>query len=86
MTPTTYSMSGFVVDHADIFANKDQTTLHEAWDLYRQYVEDKGLPFTMNKIRFREDLANYFDEFVIRDVVDGMQVRGVYRGFKQEEK
>lgn len=75
----------FVDEHHDIFKLKDGTTLQQAWDLYKIYCDEWKIKYPQPRIRFREELKNYFDEFEVRGMFDGAQVRSVYRGFKANQ-
>jgi len=70
----------FVEAHYDVFKSQGGVTLKQAYSLYKQYVLDTGLEFTLPMYRFREELKNYFQEFVERTTVDGTPVRSYYMG------
>jgi hypothetical protein len=47
-----------------VFKAQDGTTLKQAWELYKLYCDEaRTSPFRLTKIKFREELKNYFDEF-----------------------
>lgn len=79
------TLDSFVDEHKDLFDNQSYTTLKEAWELYRKYVEDTGLTYTSSMIRFREELKNYFGDFTERLTIAGVGARGVYQNFKSED-
>ena len=60
---------------------QDGITLTQAYDLYKEYCEDSNVEYKLAKYRFREELKNYFFEFVDRDIIDGVRVRSYYKGF-----
>lgn len=72
----------FVEAHFDIFTIEDGVSLKRAYALYKEFCADTGIDRVMAQYKFREELRNYFDEFLERAEVDGQSVRSYYRGFK----
>ena len=69
---------------ADIFESEDYIKLERAWTLYKAYCAETGVEKGMlPQYKFREELKNYFYVFEERTRIDGVQMRRVYRGFKQ---
>lgn len=75
----------FVDEHHDIFKGQDGTTLKQAWELYKIYHDEAKLKYPLSRIRFREELKNYFEDFQDRGMIDGAQVRSIYKGFKGQQ-
>jgi len=74
----------FVMD-AEIYpilSSTDGITLRSAWDLYKHYCEDAKLSYPYTKMRFKEELKNYFRNFKERAVLDGVTVVNYYSDFK----
>jgi len=71
----------FVEAHYDIFKQQDGVSLKQAYALYKEYCSETGLEFTLPQYKVREELRNYFSEFLDRYTVDGTPVRSYYRGF-----
>lgn len=71
----------FVEHHYDIFSDQDGTTLIHAYDLYKRWCDEGGVEFKLPRHKFREELRNYFEDFKDREMVDGVRVRSLYRGF-----
>jgi energy-coupling factor transporter ATP-binding protein EcfA2 len=71
----------FIEAHYDIFKEQDGATLKQAYALYKAYVQDTGLEFSLPQYKVREELRNYFSEFHDRFTIDGQSVRSYYRGF-----
>lgn len=71
----------YVEHHYDIFSDQDGTTLIHAYDLYKRWCDESGVEFKLPRHKFREELRNYFEEFKDREMVDGVRVRSLYRGF-----
>lgn len=72
----------FVEAHYDIFTLEDGITLKRAYTLYKEFCSETGIDRVMAQYKFREELRNYFDEFLERAEVDGKTVRSYYKGFK----
>ena len=45
------------------FKQDDCVTLKRAWDMYKTYLEDAGLRYTMPKYKFKQELSEYFKTF-----------------------
>lgn len=71
----------FVDDYHDMFKEQNGTTLSQAWTLYKEWVTESEIAYKMPKHRFREQLKDYFEEFLERGQMDGVQVRSIYQGF-----
>lgn len=75
----------FVLDVYHIFKKEDQTTLKASWEMYRNYCDEAKVPYPYNRRLFKEELKNYFHEFVERyENGDGV-IMGLYRGFRTEK-
>lgn len=74
----------FVEAHYDLFKEQDGVSLKQAYDLYKRYCDDTGIEFRLPQYKVREELRNYFAEFLDRAVVDGVPIRSYYRGFTSE--
>lgn len=75
----------YVLEHYHIFRKNDETTAAEAWELYNTYCQQAKVPYPMSKRAFKEELKNYFREYLDRaNVEDGQRVRSVYKGFRTE--
>lgn len=86
MLGATNDFYNFVVDSWPVFRKEDMTTLKAAWAMYKEYAEDAKVPYPLTRMIFKEELKNYFREYVEREISeDGMRIRNVYRGFKTEK-
>lgn len=75
----TNELYNFVSDSYPTWIDSDQTTLTEAYRLYKVYEENQGITRYLKKMVFRDELSEYFRE-TIRDA------RGVvYKGFRYEK-
>lgn len=71
----------FVEAHFDIFKEQDSTTLKQAYALYKVYCTDAAIEKPLAMYKFRDELKNYFSEFIDRKYVDGAEVKSYYLGF-----
>ena len=76
----------FMIDSYSIFKREDGTTLKAAWEMYKNYVEEAKVPYSLSKMHFRAELMNYFCEFSERFTNDdGDRLRSYYHGFRTEK-
>ena len=71
----------YIEANFDIFKEQDNTTLKQAYALYKEYCSDTGIERVLPQYKVREELRNYFDEFYERHEVGGHVVRSFYSGF-----
>lgn len=81
MMGATNDFFNFVEDQFFEFQklSKDGVSLGSAWKAYQEYVKEANVPYPMSKMRFKDELKNYFDKFVERD---GRYVN-IYYGFRE---
>lgn len=76
----------FMLDSFHVFKKEDSTTLKAAWEMYKSYCDDARVPYPLSKKNFKEELKNYFNDFIDRiNCDDGSRVRSYYSGFKSEK-
>lgn len=76
----------FVMDSYLVFEKEDGTTLKAAWEMYKTYCDDAKVPYPYSLRAFKEELKNYFDEYIERcSATDGTRVRNYYSGFLKEK-
>lgn len=71
----------FIEANYDLFKAQDNTTLKQAYALYKEYCLETGIERLKPQYKVREELRNYFDEFKERATVDDRIVRSFYTGF-----
>lgn len=72
----------FVEDSSLIFEAEDGVTLKSAYALYKQYCEETNADYRLQMYKFREELKNYFRDFLEdAHLPDGTHVRNYYSGF-----
>ena len=74
----------FVEDSYSIFKAEDGTTLAQAYTMYKEYCERASLEYKMPMYKFREELKDYFNEFLEESRTDGKHLRKVYLGFRAD--
>ena len=76
----------FMLDSFHVFKKEDSTTLKAAWEMYKSYCDDARVPYPLSQKNFKEELKNYFNDFIDRiNCDDGSRVRSYYSGFKSEK-
>lgn len=68
------------------FKNEDGLTLKSAWEFYKTYCSETKVGYPMSQRVFKEELKNYFKEFLERATLeDGSRVRNYYNTFRKEK-
>ena len=76
----------FMIDSYHIFKRDNGTTLKAAWEMYKNYVDEAKVPYSLSKMHFRSELMNYFREFNERFTTEsGERARSYYSGFRLEK-
>lgn len=76
----------FVRSYSDQFVAADEgVTLKQAYDWYKEYVDETGLQFKMPRYRFQEELKEYFNDYQERAVSRGDNRRCVYVDFRLDK-
>lgn len=71
----------YIEANYEIFRMQNSVTLHQAYQLYKEFCSDTGIERQQPQYKVREELRNYFDEFHDRVTVDGVVLRSYYSGF-----
>ena len=74
----------FIEAHYDIFKEQNGVTLQQAYDMYKTWAAESGFDFTMNRMKLRDELSNYFESFEERATVNDIRVRSWYSGFNAD--
>lgn len=75
----------FVEANYYIFKEQNNTSLSQAYDMYKTYCDEALVDFKLPRHKFREELKNYFKIFSDMTRVDGKQVRSHYQEFIVEK-
>lgn len=71
----------FVENYYSQFEKYDGTTLKAAWSMYKEYCDEALVEHKLQMYKFREELKNYFREYVDQTVIDGKHINKYYSGF-----
>lgn len=80
----TYKFYDFIDYVYSEFVEMDEVTLDYAWGRYKKYVEMADIKYSYDRIRFKNELQDFFREFHTRKMIDGSFRRNVYTGFIQD--
>lgn len=74
----------FVEAYHDVFKKQDGVPFQQAWDMYKAYCVDANIIERLRKQQheFREELKGYFTDYFDRKMINGVQLRKYYSGFK----
>ena len=75
----------FIESNYHIFKEQDETSLTQAYEMYKTFCDEALVDFKLPRHKFREELKNYFENFYDVTRVDGRQVRSYYQGFKADK-
>lgn len=76
----------YVLDSYFTFKEENGVSLKAAWEMYKNYCDDAKVPYPVPQRIFKEELKNYFDEYVERyTLADGSRVRSYYSGFRTDK-
>lgn len=72
----------FIEESYFTFERDDGVTLKRAWAMFKEYTEEAGLKYLMPKYIFKQELGEYFEDFLKdTNLADGTRVYNYYRGF-----
>lgn len=72
----------FIETYFDLFQEQNNTTIKQAYALYKEYCADAGIEKgLLNQTQVRTELKSYFSEYHQRIMVDGMAQRHYFVGF-----
>jgi hypothetical protein len=71
----------FIEANYDIFKEQNNTTLRQAYGLYKEYCSDTGIEKPLPQYKVRSELRNYFDDFKDKFVDGDKIIRSYYIGF-----
>lgn len=75
----------FIESNYHIFKEQDETSLAQAYEIYKTFCDEALVDFKLPRHKFREELKNYFENFYDVTRVDGRQIRSYYQGFKADK-
>lgn len=81
MIGATNDFYNFMDDNYEFFSDPEGVTLSAAWSEYTKYCTESNIIYPFPKRAFKEELKNYFSEFVPRDHTRYK----IYKGFRKEK-
>lgn len=85
MMSATNDFYNFVVDYAGVFKSMGEVVLKDAWNMYKQWVDESNSKFPMSQTAFKEELKEYFMTFKERAHFNDRWTRNVYSGFRWDK-
>lgn len=85
MISATNDFYDFVESYYDEFNENDATTLVDAYNLYKKYVEYAGVKYPYPMRAVRVELKNYFRDYKEQVNIGGKHLRNYYSGFMKEK-
>lgn len=84
MMGETNDFFNFVEDSYTIFSRDNETTLKEAWEMYKVFVEQAKVPYPFSMRQVKAELKTYFDHYDedFQDPKTGKHIRNLYSGFR----
>lgn len=79
----TYKFYDFIEYVQDEFKREPYISLDFAWNRYRKYIELSGIKYPYDRIRFKNELMDFFIEFYPRKRIGENNLRNIYIGFNE---
>ena len=80
----TYKFYDFIECYHNDLSESHYITLDFAWGKYRKYIEMSGIKFPYDRVKFKNELMEFYEEFYPRRRIGDKQVRNVYSGFIED--
>ena len=81
MMERTNAFYNFVEDQMDVFMEDPEgISLENAYEIWTTYCTKAGLEYKLPRYRFKEELKNYFNDYVEVKKVNGKSIRGWFCG------
>ena len=76
----------FIEDSYLVFVKEDGVSLKAAWEMYKTYCDDAKVSYPFNRRVFKEEMKNYFAEYLDRYTdAEGNRIRSYFHGFKADK-
>lgn len=86
MLGATNDFYNFIIDSYNVLSKGDGVSLMTAWNLYKEYCEEARVPYPYIKMRFQDELKNYYREVLRRPLLpDGSRPNVYYKGFRTDK-
>lgn len=77
----TYRFFDFINYAESYFMDEEYISLDFAWQKYKKYVELSDMKYSFDRLRFKNELMEFFREFYPRKRINGKDYRNLYIGF-----
>ena len=67
------------------FIVEDGITISKAYLKYKEFCENNGIKYMLNRLELQNELYGYFDEFILDDYLGSKRVRNYFHGFQTEK-
>ena len=76
----------FIDEELDFFLKNDPIRRDDLYSMYKEYIENAGIKWSLNKIEFTSKMKEYYKRYS-NDLtgVDGRKYKNVFSGFKLEK-
>lgn len=85
MISETNPVYNFVMEMYEDWGADNRVTLAKAYSDYKDYVDETGIQYRMPRYRFKTELRRYFREYHERIMINGVQYRSLFVGFKSDK-
>jgi hypothetical protein len=86
MLGATNDFFNFIYDAYNTLSKGDGISLMTAWNLYKDYCEEARVPYPYTKMRFQDELKNYYHEVLRRPLLpDGSRPNVYFKGFRADK-
>lgn len=85
MMAATNDFYDFVEFYSDYFSENDPITLNDAYSKYQKFAEFAGIRYVENRRSVRNELVNYYDEYIPEGRVNGKHARSIFKGFNLDK-
>ena len=75
----------FILENYYTFKNENQVSLKVAWEMYSQYCDSAKVPYPYSQRIFKEELKNYFSEYIETFDDASSKIYNLYRGFRTDK-
>lgn len=75
----------FVEANYYTFVEQGGISLSQAYSMYKEYCDDATIQHKLPKYKFRDELKNYFHEYLDIKRIDGKLIRNYYSDLKKEK-
>lgn len=83
MMGATNPFYNFILDNWEQFDTDEDMDLDIAYRMYNSWCDTSNMEYKFNKMKFKEELKNYYEDFIERDKETGK--KNIYRHFQPDK-